>query len=212
VIGRLHGTLVERQGLAVIVDVGGVGYEVHVSAHTLEALGPVGEQVTLRVFTHAQETRIALYGFASAEERALFDLLITVKNVGPSSALKILSAGAGPIEIAQMIAAENVGLLTGIKGVGRKTAELLVVELRDKCEEMLTQWRAGAGAVTTSKTAQRIDARHPMLIDVATALTQLGWRPGEVERAMIGIEVDESSTLESLIKTALRSAMQTMSR
>jgi Holliday junction DNA helicase RuvA len=112
-----------------------------------------------------------------------------------------------------MIAAENVALLTGIKGVGRKTAELLVVELHDKCQEMLTHWRVDSDApAMTAPASSAAAARHPMLVDVATALGQLGWRPNEVDRAMIGIEVDDGSTIESLIKLALRSAMQTMSR
>ena len=147
-IGQLRGTLAARlANNHVIVDCGGVGYEVACSGYTLAALPEVDLPVTLRVFTHAQENKIALYGFATAAERELFDHLITVKNVGPSTAMAILSGGAEPRTIAELIAKEDTAGLTKIKGVGKKTAELLVVELREKCELLLLSWNA-AGAVS----------------------------------------------------------------
>ena len=140
-IARLEGTL-HREGDRVIVDCGGVGYEVLCSAYTIAALPAHGERVVLRVFTQMRETAIALFGFADVHERDLFDLLITVKNVGPSTAIAILS-GAGPRDIAALIAREDVVGLTRIKGIGKKTAELLVVELREKCELLVLSWNAG---------------------------------------------------------------------
>ena len=104
-----------------------------------------GEHVTLRIYTAASENKIALYGFGDAQERALFDQLITVKNVGPSTAIAILS-GSSPRDMAALIAREDVVGLTRIKGVGKKTAELLVVELHDKCAELVLAWDAGGGA------------------------------------------------------------------
>src|SRR6266540_4290042 len=150
VIGHLRGTLLERSGSAVIVDCGGVGYEVTLSGHSLGQIGAPGAPLSLRVFTHAQESRIALYGFTSSEERELFDLLITVKNVGPASATKILSAGAGPADIAGLIARGQTRALQALRGVGKKTAELLVVELREKCQELLQAWGDGGSAAVES--------------------------------------------------------------
>lgn len=204
-IGRLRGEYVERNGANVVVDCGGVGYEAHVSACTLAEMGKLGDTVTLQVFTHAQENKIALYGFSSRQERALFDLLITVKNVGPSSAIKILSAGAGPNEIARMIANESVAMLTGIKGVGKKTAELLVVELHEKCAALLMSW----GANNLDRTAAAIvtipGADNPLVADVSAALTQLGWRQAEVDKAVAGLDIADDSSLEDLLRQALRS-------
>ncbi len=211
-IGHLRGTLLERSGSAVIVDCGGVGYEVVLSDHSLGQIGPAGEPVSLRVFTHAQENRIALYGFASAEERELFDLLITVKNVGPASAIKILSAGAGPADIARLIVAGQTGALQALRGVGKKTADLLVVELREACEELLRAWgeggaaaaSAGNGGFVARRGAPAVRGGSPLLDDVASALTQLGWRPIEVEKAMAGLTPAPDATLEDLLRQALR--------
>ena len=105
----LKPSVVERDGTRVIVDCGGVGYEVICSGHTLVGLPALGERVTLQIFTAVRETEIALYGFGSAQERDIFDLLITVKNVGPSSAVGILSGGHDPRGIAELIAREDVG-------------------------------------------------------------------------------------------------------
>lgn len=205
-IGRLRGTLVEQEDGEVIVDCGGVGYEVTVSTHTRVSLPPVGETVTLRIFTHALENKIALYGFASAFERHLFDLLITVKKVGPSSAMGILSAGAGPQEIASMIASQQITQLTKLRGIGKKTAEMLVVELREKCELLLASWAAaGQGRVVPAVVAPSKPARPPILEEVAGALLQLGWRPAEVDKVLSELSLDGDATLESLLRQALRS-------
>ena len=211
-IGRLRGRYVDRAGALVIVECGGVGYEVHVSAYTLAELGEPGEDVTLQIHTHAQENRVALFGFSSRQERALFDLLVTVKNVGASSAIKILSAGAGPYEIASMIRSEKVALLQAIKGVGKKTAELLVVELRDRCEKLLLSW----GQAPDCPEGDNADrpraavivppgANNPLVDDVSAALSQLGWRPAEVDRAIANLDAGAGESLEELLRQALRS-------
>lgn len=206
-IGHLRGTLLERSAATVVIDCGGVGYEVHLSAHSLARVGPAGGPLSLRVFTHAQENRIALYGFTSAEERQLFDLLITVKNVGPASALKILSAGAGPDDIARLIAGGHTSALQSLRGVGKKTAELLVVELRERCEELLQEWghpaTDSAIPIATAPSGPTL-VRPPLLEDVASALGQLGWRPVEVEKAVAGLAPGPDSTFEGLLRQALR--------
>jgi Holliday junction DNA helicase RuvA len=206
VIGRLRGTLVGRDGTHVIVDCGGVGYEVVCSAYTLAALPALEEDVTLRVFTHAQENKVALYGFLTAAERQLFDLLITVKNVGPSTAIGILSGGADPRGIAELIAREDTGGLTRIKGVGKKTAEMLVVELREKCDGLLLTWTANGEIRTVAMPAgsRTIKARHPMLDEVLGALVGMGWKPVQAEAAVNDLVVGPGITLETLLRQALR--------
>ncbi|CAN5867112.1 Holliday junction branch migration protein RuvA [soil metagenome] len=205
-IARLEGTLI-REGDRVIVDCQGVGYEVTCSAYTVAALPAHGEKVTLRVFTQMRETAIALFGFWDAHERDLFDLLITVKNVGPSTAIAMLS-GAGPRDIAALIAREDVPGLTKIKGIGKKTSELLVVELREKCEMLVLSWNAdgtrpGAAPSGTVRTAK--SQRHPLLGDVMNALINMGWRSIEAETVVAELPIDEGSTLETLLRQALRS-------
>ena len=208
-IARLEGTLV-RDGEHVIVDCGGVGYEVTCSAYTLGALPAAGERVALRVFTQVRETEIALFGFLEAHERALFDLLITVKNVGPSTAIAILS-GSSPRDIAALIARNDVAGLTRIKGIGKKTAELLVVELHEKCEMLVLTWNAEGGTrpVAIPAGAARAKAgahfRHPLLGEVMGALVSMGWRPAEAEQAVGDLAVGDDATLESLLRQALRS-------
>ncbi|HLU67819.1 MAG TPA: Holliday junction branch migration protein RuvA [Kofleriaceae bacterium] len=210
-IGHLRGTLLERSGHTVVIDCAGVGYEVHLSVHSLGELGPEGSEVALRVYTHfiKSDFSITLYGFTSARERALFDLLITVKNVGPASAMKILSTGASPVDIARLIAAGQVSALTALRGVGKKTAELLVVELRERCEQLLASWgHLGAPAVAgrpAGGAARATQVRPPLLEDVALALGQLGWRPTEVDKAVDALVPEPDATFEGLLRQALRS-------
>jgi Holliday junction DNA helicase RuvA len=209
-IGRLRGTLIEQEDTYIVIECGGVGYEVHVSMNTLLTLPAVGEEVTLRVFTQMLDARIALYGFGSAFERDLFDLLITAKKVGPSSAMGILSGGASPVDIARMIAGKEIGMLTKIRGVGKKTAEMLVVELHDKCEMLLAvgqviERMTGVRPVPAVRPPPQRPDRPEVLSEVASALVQLGWRPAEADKAVADLVVTEDATLESLLRRALRS-------
>ncbi len=206
-IAQLIGLMAGRDGAHVIVDCNGVGYDVVCSAYTLASLPADGERVALRVFTHAQENKIALYGFGDAAERALFDLLITVKNVGPSTAIAILS-GSSPREISELIAREDVAGLVRIKGVGKKTAELLVVELHEKCEMLILTWGASGEVRPVAQQAGAARARakrHPMLDQVATALAGMGWRPAEADVAVAELVVADGITIEALLRQALRS-------
>jgi Holliday junction DNA helicase RuvA len=208
VIARLEGMLV-RDGEQIIVDCQGVGYEVTCSAYTLGALPSDGARVSLRVYTQVRETEIALFGFYDHQERALFDLLITVKNVGPSTAIAILS-GAAPRDLVGLIARGDVVGLTKIKGVGKKTAEMIVVELRDRCVELQLSWSAEGGvrpvaAVTGTPRRASVPNRHPMLDEVASALVGMGWRPIEADAAVADLAVTEDTTIEALLRQALRS-------
>jgi holliday junction DNA helicase RuvA len=206
-IARLDGVLIERDPPHVTVDCNGVGYDVIVSAYTLASLPADGERVTLRIFTHATETKLSLFGFFEAPERALFDLLITVKNVGPSTAIAILS-GSSPRDMAALIAREDVAGLTRIKGVGKKTAELLVVELHEKCEELMLRWDADGnlrmpGAARPQRKGK--STGHPMVDEVRVALVGMGWSPNEAESATVDLAVTAEATIEALLRQALRS-------
>lgn len=206
-IARLEGTLIERMPPHIVVDCNGVGYDVICSTYTLGGLPADGERVTLRVFTHATENKLALFGFIDLQERALFDLLITVKNVGPTTAIAILS-GASPRDIATLIAAEDVAGLTRIKGVGKKTAELLVVELHEKCAELVLGWDASGGLrpiVLPAGAARAKPKRHPLVDEVMLALVGMGWRPNEAEQAVTDLPVPPDATIEQLLRQALRS-------
>lgn len=207
-IGRLRGTLAEQDDTRIIVDCGGVGYEVFVSTHTLLSLPATDGEVSLRVFTHVMETSLTLYGFGSQLERDLFDLLITVKKVGPSSAMGILSGGASPADLAQLIIDGEVGMLTKIRGVGKKTAELLIVELREKCQDLLlragTKATQGGARIRPALEKPTKNALSPILEDVRAALLQLGWRSSEADKVLADMEPDDGATLESLIRQALR--------
>ena len=216
-IARLEGVLVERaMGSStphVIVDCGGVGYDVVCSLYTLAGLPADGERVVLRVFTHALENKLTLFGFLEAQERALFDLLITVKNVGPTTAIAILS-GSSPREIVALVAREDVAGLVRIKGVGKKTAEMIVVELHEKCQELLLTWEAdhggravvGAGLSTMARgTKRRTATGHPLTDEVMGALVGMGWSPTEAEAAVVDLPVPPEATIEGLLRQALRS-------
>lgn len=206
-IARIDGTLVERMPPHIVVDCNGVGYDVICSSYTLAGLPADGERVTLRIFTHATENKLALFGFIDLQERALFDLLITVKNVGPTTAIAILS-GSSPRDIATLVANEDVRGLTTIKGVGKKTAELIVVELHEKCAEVLLAWDASGGLRPVARPAGSVRAnpkRHPMVDEVMLALVGMGWRPVEAEAAVVDLPVPPEATIEQLLRQALRS-------
>ena len=130
-IARLSGRLLEKGEDTAVLDVGGVGYLVHLSAASLLALPATGEPVTLRTITHVREDALDLYGFTSPEEEDVFRALVQVKGVGPRAAQNILS-GIQPRELAQAVAQGDLARLTKVPGVGKKTAERLVVELKDK--------------------------------------------------------------------------------
>jgi Holliday junction DNA helicase RuvA len=205
-IGNLRGIVIERSVSAVLVECAGVGYEVHASMHTLSTMNQIGAEVSLRIYTQFLDHKICLYGFASADERELFDLLITVKNVGPSSAIKILSAGAGPVEIAQLVAAKQVKSLMGIKGIGKKTSEMLVVELHEKCATLLTSWGASAQAdgAAPTESSNSGSNRSPVHNDVIMALVQLGFRKPQAEKVVNLLPDDPTASLEVVMRQALQ--------
>src|SRR5947207_2161617 len=134
-IAHLAGTLLEKQATSVIVDVGGVGYEVTIPLSTFYELEEPGSRVQLRIYTHVREDALQLYGFKTLRERELFTRIISVSGIGPKLGITLLS-GMSADEMISAIRQNNLARLTLIPGVGRKTAERLVVELRDKIESL----------------------------------------------------------------------------
>lgn len=199
-IASLRGRLAEADLEVAIVDVGGVGYQVLISSATVGALPPVGGEVFLQIHSHfVKDEPLRLYGFADAAERGLFQTLLSVQGVGPRVALAIL-AGLPPDELVRAISKGDVNRLTQIKGVGRKIAERLSLELREKIGA-LPVGRGGAAAAA---------ARGPAvptgkLGDVHGALVALGYRPAEIE-PLLG-EMDPGQAIADLVKQAL-SALQ----
>lgn len=203
-IAHLSGTLLSKQATSVIVDVGGVGYELAIPLSTFYDLGEIGEAVQLRVYTHVREDALQLFGFKTARERELFLQLISVNGVGPALAIKLLS-GMNADEMIASIRTNNLVRLVAIPGVGRKTAERLVVDLRDKIaalsspalEEEFAAKAAVEGAPTTTE-AMRNDAM--------SALANLGYQRAAIEKAVKNA-VDEGGELsvEVILRRSLRS-------
>jgi Holliday junction DNA helicase RuvA len=195
-IARLHGTLVEKSPTRLVVDVGGVGYEVLVPLSTFYGLGDVGSTVVLRVHTHVREDLIALYGFATTLEQEVFERLIAVSGIGPKLALSVLS-GIEPSEFVRAIRTQDVARLTRIPGIGKKTAERIGLELKDRLPAALQP-----AAATPSAPG---DARRD---DLLSALVNLGYQRQAAEKA-IGAALDTrpDGRFEDLLRDVLRGMM-----
>lgn len=194
-IASLRGTLLEASAGACVIEAAGVGYLVHVSSHTAKSLPGRGEPLFLRTRQVVREDAHLLFGFADAEELRLFDLLIGVSGVGPRLALAVLS-GLRPAALARAIKTEQVGSLVAIPGIGRKTAERLVVELRDKVEAPPGAAREAAEAGLMPK-ADRWE-------DAVAALTGLGYTPAQAQDAVRKAAAGtEELSLEQLVRLAL---------
>lgn len=192
-IGRLNGKLVEKQPPQIVIDVGGVGYEVDVSMQTFYTLPPLGEPVQLFTQLVVREDAHLLFGFSSAQERATFRQLVKVSGIGAKTALGILSAmSAG--ELAQAVAQEDVGRLSSAPGIGKKTAERMVLELRGKLTSA-----ADGGLLVPAPAADETD-------DIVSTLLALGYNEREARTAVknlpVGTEVGEGVrlALKNLLK------------
>ena len=189
-IALISGTVAVRRGDHVVVDCGGVGYRLAVSAETLKHVPAVGHDVVLHTHLVVRDDALALYGFATEEERDLFLMLLGVQSVGPKVAIAVLS-GAPPRELLGVVAAGDVARLQAAPGVGKRTAERIVVELREKVGTVLPP-----DSITVSR------GDDPMTL-AREALTGLGYSPGEVESLLDGAPGEST---EELISHALRSA------
>ncbi len=175
-IGYLSGKLLEKQANAVLIDVSGVGYEVSIPLSTFYELGEVGSEVNLRIYTYVREDAIQLYGFKTDRERKLYLKLISVQGIGAKSGISLLS-GMSADEIISAIRTDNLARLTSIPGVGRKTAERLVVELRDKVTEF------AVSPATQDGTDPGIPA-DAVFEDALSALVNLGYQRNAAEKAL----------------------------
>lgn len=198
-IASLTGVLKTKSPTEVLIDVNGIGYAVTIPLSTFETLGEVNSHVTLLTHLHVREDALLLYGFATEEERVAFKLLISVNGIGPRIAQGILS-GIPVNDLRAHLVSQNVAALTAIPGVGRKTAERLVIELRDKIGriEQATQMPSSAK-----------DKQAEMRLEALLALTSLGYNRSAAEKAIRQVlnESPESHlTLQELIKRALRYA------
>jgi Holliday junction DNA helicase RuvA len=193
VIARLAGTLLEKHLQRLVIDVGGVGYEVLVPLSTLYAVGDAGESVTLRVHTHVREDALQLFGFATALELSLFERLISVSGIGPKVALAVLS-GIEPQDLVSALRQNDLVRLTKIPGVGKKTAERMVVDLRDRLPPE-------AGVVAEEARAPAGGVRD----DLLSALGNLGYQRHNVEKTVDAIiRRTEGSEFEPLLREVLR--------
>jgi holliday junction DNA helicase RuvA len=197
VIARLSGTVLEKHPNRVVVDVGGVGYDVQVPLSTFYGLGEPGAGVTLRVHTHVREEIIALYGFASPLEQDLFERLISISGIGPKLALAVLS-GIDPGELVRAIRTQDVARLTRIPGVGKKTAERIGLELKDRLPLAASP---GDRAEATEGGGLRDD--------LLSALANLGYQRAAAEKAVdAALKKSPDASFEQALRDVLRGMMK----
>jgi holliday junction DNA helicase RuvA len=193
VIAHLRGRIFEKQPNRVVVDVDGVGYQVFVPLSTFYVVGEPGGEITLRIYTHVREDALALYGFATVLEQDLFERLIGVGGIGPKLALSVLS-GIEPLDLVQAIDRGDVGRLTGIPGVGKKTSERIVLELKDR----LPRIARTAAAISDAEPA-------PLRDDLLSALVNLGYHRPLAEKAVASaLKTAPNAGFERTLKQALR--------
>ncbi|MBW1982818.1 MAG: Holliday junction branch migration protein RuvA [Deltaproteobacteria bacterium] len=196
-IAHIQGSLLFKSPECVIIDVGGVGYEIYVPLTTFYELPENGGQVSLHTYTHVREKTLQLYGFQSRQEKQLFELLLSVTGIGPRLAINILSS-VGVAELATTIRQEDLPRLVAIPGLGRKTAERLVVELRDKLAKM------DLPSIQKESPPQWQD--EAIMEDALSALLNLGYKAKVAKKALNSVwpKIEQPVNLQSLLKEALR--------
>ena len=199
-IGSLRGVLVAKQPPEILVEVGGVGYELRVPMTTLFQLPALGEEVALVTHFAVREDAQVLYGFIDPRDRELFRNLVRVSGVGPKLALAILS-GMDADSFVRCVQRDDTTSLVALPGVGRKTAERLLVEMRDR----LSDWLGGPG---TPATAALAGVPGGITADAEGALVALGYRPAEAARLVAAVNDDSIDDSEELIRRALRSTVR----
>lgn len=199
-IGQLHGVILEKQPPQLLLDVHGVAYEIDAPMSTFYHLPDIGQEVILLTHLVIREDAHHLYGFYAREERALFRTLLKVNGVGPRLGLTILSS-IEPNEFVRCIVNNDTASLVRLPGVGKKTAERLVIEMRDK----LTDWQPSlpVASAEPNQTAKKSGIRHHIVQDAISALISLGYKPVEASRAVAKVD-DSSLSSEEIIRQALR--------
>ncbi|HLV02143.1 MAG TPA: Holliday junction branch migration protein RuvA [Acidobacteriota bacterium] len=193
-IALLKGVLAEKAAGRVIIDIQGVGYEVLIPLSTYYDLGEVGQSVTLRIYTHVAENALALYGFRTVQEKALFLQLIQISGIGPRLAITILS-GLPVEELMDAISRADVHRLTSVPGVGKKTAERIVLELKDKLARIAPELAVNGQARQLGEDQK----------DVVSALINLGYSRSQAEKAVSKCSAeDDIEDFETLLKRSLK--------
>jgi Holliday junction DNA helicase RuvA len=187
-IAHLRGKLISKHPNEAIVEASGVGYQVTISIPTFTGLPALGSEVSLFIHTHVREDALALFGFLKAEDKQLFEKLLSVSGIGPKLAITILSGMAADAMVGA-IRGNNVALLTRIPGIGKKTAERMVLELRDKLDSF--------------GTPEAMAAATPVEEDVISALVNLGYQRPVVERAMTRLEKSTDESFDILFRKTL---------
>ena len=198
-IGFLRGRIADKQLNTLIVDVQGVGYEVHVPLSTFYDAGEQGAEITLRIHTHVREDALQLYGFLTELERQLFERLISVSGIGPKLAIAVLS-GMDSRDLLACVQRGDVARLTGIPGIGKKTAERIVLELRDRLAQL-----PGAAPVDVAP----VNGVDRVRGDLLSALQNLGYHRPQAEKAIDAtLQTMSNPTFEHALKAALRELMR----
>jgi len=198
-IGFLRGRIADKQPNTLIVDVQGVGYEVHVPLSTFYEAGEPGDEITLRIHTHVREDALQLYGFLTDLERQLFERLISVSGIGPKLAIAVLS-GMDSRDLLACVQRGDVARLTGIPGIGKKTAERIVLELRDRLAQI-----PGAAPVDLAP----VNGADRVRSDLLSALQNLGYHRPQAEKAVDAtLQTMSTPTFEHALKAALRELMR----
>lgn len=203
-IGRIRGTLVHKQAPLILVEVGGVGYELQVPMTTLFQLPALGAEVSLVTHFVVREDAQLLYGFIEEGDRSLFRELIKVSGVGPKLALTILS-GMDAQSFARCVQRDDVSSLVALPGVGKKTAERLLVEMRDKLRDWLLRPDAAQGDADAHR---GLVPRADIVADAESALISLGYKPQEASRMVTAVNDDSVTASEELIRRALKSVVR----
>ncbi|MBI3652681.1 MAG: Holliday junction branch migration protein RuvA [Acidobacteria bacterium] len=197
-IAQLSGKLIAKQPNSIILDVHGVGYEVTIPITTFYGLGEMGSEVSLKIHTHVREDSLQLFGFASLRDKELFLKLLSVSGIGPKVAITMLS-GMASAELITAITKNDLGRLTAIPGVGKKTAERVVVELRDKLGKMVFEEGEMTVSVQTALSDMAIKE------DTVEALIALGYPKPVAERAVnAALSEDGDTTIQAVLKRSLK--------
>jgi len=191
-IAFLRGRVLDKHPNRVIVDVSGVGYDVAVPLSTFYTVGESGAEISLRIHTHVREDQLALFGFATPLELVVFERLIGVSGIGPKLALAVLS-GIEPRELVGAIQRSDLARLTRIPGVGKKTAERIVVELRDRMPKAIEAAGTGAAAPSPADTLRD---------DLVSALTNLGYHRQAIDKALE--KIDDGDRFEDALRKSLK--------
>jgi len=201
-IGQIRGILIEKNPPEILVDVGGITYEIQVPMSTLYQLPDVGQEVVLHTHFVVRDDAQLLYGFCHTKDKTLFRSLIRVNGVGPRMALVILS-GMEPDEFVRVVRNNDVTAMVNMPGIGKKTAERLIVEMRDR----LSEWQASEGADSAPETQDSASTIKVFSKDAEAALIGLGYKPQQAARAIAQVLKDnlEITDSEELIRLSLKS-------